>query len=413
MLSLLSIAYIVSITALFITCVALLSIRTAPSLKDRRYKVAKVFLALATFIVALGNAVIFCTGVENNIVDLLSLPVLIVSCLQACLFTFLVLIMFGSSFVKWRNIIKYLLSTIIITFIYFVVILFVPDVEVYNFTEYVQHIGNPALLLRSLLAISYVVQIACYVRLLRRERRIYLEKINNYFSDVEQLQLRLGTRMFYEAASLGILVFFFSIFPTNRFDFILSIIITLFYLSFTIRYQNYQYTLIAISPAVIEQPDEEEEEVQEEIKEEIQEDENICKKQVQTIIRENRNDLSEIEKKSYSSAKQVGERLNELLLSGPFYTDKNIVITDLARMLCCTKRSLSNYINTTYNQNFNSWINTLRVDYAKEIMDAPELSDMKLNQISDRAGFANASMFSREFKKKFGITPMNYRKTKG
>lgn len=89
-----------------------------------------------------------------------------------------------------------------------------------------------------------------------------------------------------------------------------------------------------------------------------------------------------------------------------FYTKPGILIDQVAPLFGMSKRSLSNHLNTVCNQNFNTWINTLRVEYAKGLMNS--VSDLNIKQISQLSGFPNTSMFYREFKKKTGVTPQTY-----
>lgn len=91
-----------------------------------------------------------------------------------------------------------------------------------------------------------------------------------------------------------------------------------------------------------------------------------------------------------------------------FYTKSGIMIDQVAPLFGMSKRSLSNHLNTVCHQNFNTWINTLRVEYAKGLMNSVSDSDLNIKQISQLSGFPNTSMFYREFKKNTGVTPQTY-----
>ena len=57
---------------------------------------------------------------------------------------------------------------------------------------------------------------------------------------------------------------------------------------------------------------------------------------------------------------------------------------------------------------FPEFINDLRLTYAKELL----LSDRDLNvkRVAQLCGFGTTSYFSQQFKKKFGMTPQEYKK---
>lgn len=70
---------------------------------------------------------------------------------------------------------------------------------------------------------------------------------------------------------------------------------------------------------------------------------------------------------------------------------------------------LSEFINTTYAQNFCSFINQYRVEEAKkQLLNNPDLTTLN---ISYRVGFSSLSAFSNAFKRIHKISPGKYRKT--
>ncbi len=379
------IVYLFNIFVSLFVGILLLAVKTAPQLKEQIYHRAKIFLAVATLLSGAGNSLVLLFGMENETVDFFSLVSMVVAAFQACLFTFLVLILFHSPYVSLRHMLKHLTPTLVFILVYLVVVFFRADVQVYSIPDFLNHIGNPALALRAGFALVYVGQLVVYTRLFLRERRIYMAKINDYFSDVSDLKLQLGTRLFFQALGVGVAVILFCFYPGQLQDFILTLLITLFYFGFAVSYINYQYTMQLVMPAA-----------------------GAMNGRARTQnLQTSPDDL-------LSNLNQLKEQLEALLVREPFYLTQGIVIEEVAGRLNVSKRMLSACINTCFGQNFNSWINSLRIAYAKRLIEShPELY---LQEVAEQSGFADNAMMSREFKRLTGESPSAYRsngKTKG
>ena len=299
---------------------ALLLIQTAPQLINPHYRNAKRFLGIASIIVALCNALILYNRVQESVAEIFAMPVLVAAQLQAALFTFIVLILFHSPYVCRQNILRHLCPTLFFVGLYLLTILLFPDVRIYSVDEYIANITNPVLLLRTVFARTYLTQIVIYVRLFRREQRNYIAKIENYFSDTDKYEFRWASRLFYEAACIGIAVLVFSIFPAPLFDGIITVVITVYYFDFGVRYINYQYKLYYEALPAIEEKEE-----------------------------------SQLTKESEGD-KELEDEKAKLLL----YLQQGVVLGDYAEALHIPERKLSVFINSTYGVSFKRWVNNKR-----------------------------------------------------
>lgn len=88
------------------------------------------------------------------------------------------------------------------------------------------------------------------------------------------------------------------------------------------------------------------------------------------------------------------------------YLQPNLRIDDVARLMATNRSYLSEMINKEYKMSFSSYINSLRIQYAKNLM----LSDKDLTQdkIAEQSGYLNASSFNRSFKSLTGLTPKSW-----
>jgi AraC-like DNA-binding protein len=85
----------------------------------------------------------------------------------------------------------------------------------------------------------------------------------------------------------------------------------------------------------------------------------------------------------------------------------NLTIDGFARIaqrsLGTFKREFREYYHTTPGK----WLTQKRLEYAKDLLDT---SKKNVSEIADESGFENITHFSRIFKEKYGLSPLQYRK---
>lgn len=130
------------------------------------------------------------------------------------------------------------------------------------------------------------------------------------------------------------------------------------------------------------------------------------------IILLNTNDF-ELEK---TVEQQVKEKANtqknlanalELWVKNKGFVEQNITIIVLSKQLGTNRTYLSNFINENYGANFNTWVNQLRIEEAKQFLKNEELP---LHEIAERVGFTDLAHFSKTFKSITGKPPSAWRK---
>lgn len=90
------------------------------------------------------------------------------------------------------------------------------------------------------------------------------------------------------------------------------------------------------------------------------------------------------------------------------YLKNDIGIEKLGKKLGVNRTYISNYINDTYQVNFNTWIHRMRITDAKQmIIDNPGIT---MGQISIMTGYTDQAHFSKLFKQITGVSPMKWRK---
>ncbi len=104
----------------------------------------------------------------------------------------------------------------------------------------------------------------------------------------------------------------------------------------------------------------------------------------------------------------VIERIEDLLELEKMYLDEELSVQSLSDLLNISSQQLSEIINTEYGQNFNTYINSYRIEAAKELI--ANNPDERILAVAFNCGFKSKTTFNIAFLKGTGMTPTEYRK---
>lgn len=90
------------------------------------------------------------------------------------------------------------------------------------------------------------------------------------------------------------------------------------------------------------------------------------------------------------------------------YLNPNLTLVDVATALSVNPTYLSRLINRQFNQNFYSFVNGYRTDYAIQLLHNRENKDITSDAIYISSGFKSRSVFYKLFREKTGLTPQDY-----
>ena len=93
------------------------------------------------------------------------------------------------------------------------------------------------------------------------------------------------------------------------------------------------------------------------------------------------------------------------------YTDGELTLNRLANELNLPSRTLSAIIRDNYGMNFYEFVNTFRIEKAKELLSDSEHLNKSITTIYLDVGFNSKSVFNTFFKKSVGMTPSQFRTT--
>lgn len=118
-------------------------------------------------------------------------------------------------------------------------------------------------------------------------------------------------------------------------------------------------------------------------------------------------------KQSTLDAEQKEAYLQSLLIymerAKPF-TNPDLRLDDVAEAINMTPHHLSQTINELLDVNFNTFINSYRVDEVKQKITDPGYAHLKILALAYDSGFNSKTSFNRIFKQFTGVTPTSYRK---
>jgi len=107
-------------------------------------------------------------------------------------------------------------------------------------------------------------------------------------------------------------------------------------------------------------------------------------------------------------ANEVVKTINDYIKNSKCYIHSELTISDLSNLTGIHTKKISGCINTILNTNFNSYINSFRIQAAKEKLLNYDSSKLSIEGIGKDVGFKSKSTFYRAFKKETGVTPKEF-----
>lgn len=107
---------------------------------------------------------------------------------------------------------------------------------------------------------------------------------------------------------------------------------------------------------------------------------------------------------------RLNKKLDQLMKNERPYTDPDLKISDLAKMIDSTAHALSFLFNQYLKTSYYDYINGYRVAEFKRIVKELDTSKYTLTALSQKCGFSSRASFFRHFKNITGITPAEFLK---
>ncbi len=132
------------------------------------------------------------------------------------------------------------------------------------------------------------------------------------------------------------------------------------------------------------------------------------------------NDFKELgDRKKYKKSTLTPERaevyykrLTEAMFEKNIYLNSDLTLSALAKEIAISTHHLSQLINEKVGQTFYDFVNSHRIEKAKEYLGAEEKQHFGIGSIGFEVGYNSLSAFNTAFKKFTGTTPSQFRKQK-
>jgi AraC-like DNA-binding protein len=324
------------------------------------YRKARIILSFAYLFFAAVNMVEYAFRNDGSVNDLLlRMVTLAVAFSQAFLFTFAMISLINVRWIEKRRFIRELMPVMAyiaaVFFFYFV----------FPAAFYV-------------LFVLYLVQLIRYTRQFVLNYRQFRQKMDNYFSGLEKQKMQWVTVSFFLALGIGIIALVTALFPTVYTGIASSVIYLLFYGWFAIRFISYPHVFGRIEEIFADSDE---------------------SPPVSGI---------ENDKKYTADASKLERRIDDWI-NRKMFTNPNVSLGDLSREFAINRYYLSKYINENRHCNFNAWVNGLRIEEAKRLLQ--NNPGMTVSDVAEQTGFSSCAYFGKLFLKNAGQTPQQWRKT--
>ncbi len=110
--------------------------------------------------------------------------------------------------------------------------------------------------------------------------------------------------------------------------------------------------------------------------------------------------------------KKIAIKIIESFEKEQIYTDPEISLDKMAKIIGTNTKYISNIINQHFECNFKTLINNYRIEYCCSLLNNKKYDSISINEIATMCGFSSTSSFYSVFKDKTGMSPIQYRKTK-
>jgi len=303
---------------------------------------------------------------RNTPDDVFPFPVLLMSTSQGLIMSFALLSLYSPKKFARKNILRYNVAPLcVLIFLYFVMVAIFGDPVLDSIPDFFLNITQPTVFVRFLILAFNIYQIIFYNALLQKMAIRYVHSLNQYYSDTLQLKPEWARRNFYFAVMFGVMAIVSSLFKDLLIDAIFTAVFAIYYFFFALMYMDYKSIFTKLETGFLNDltgsvPDE-----------------------IPVFQPDDKKSFSWLIAKNY-------------IITMRLYLRAGITINDMARIFNTNRTTFSTALNKHEGISFNSFINKLRIEHAKQLLlENPNLS---IAEVSHLCGYSEQSNFARQFK---------------
>ncbi len=106
---------------------------------------------------------------------------------------------------------------------------------------------------------------------------------------------------------------------------------------------------------------------------------------------------------------ELEKNIDKFFEETKFHLNQGIKLDDIANQLDISRHLLSKLILNTKKVRFNEFINSMRVEEAKRLIENGKSENFTLEAVGQQVGFKSKTTFIKAFKKSEGLTPSDFR----
>lgn len=111
------------------------------------------------------------------------------------------------------------------------------------------------------------------------------------------------------------------------------------------------------------------------------------------------------QERANATRQEIARQILEVMDKKKLYLKPSLSIVDVAMEVGTNRTYISDSINTVLNQSFNDFINSMRVEEAKRLLNTGKYGAGNLADLALECGFSSESAFYRNFRKFCGTSP--------
>lgn len=115
-----------------------------------------------------------------------------------------------------------------------------------------------------------------------------------------------------------------------------------------------------------------------------------------------------LDEEEIAGSKLLFEKIESEMITNRYFINPKFSISLLNTIMKTNNNYISKAIRLQGYPNFNTYVNSHRINYVKELIEKNDLEKVTLMYIYTEAGFTNQSTFNKAFKQIVGMTPSEY-----